>query len=343
MQHSKSFRIIWALDAFPEKKEDFTQAIQALKALSKMTAIEIIPTYIFNLTEFYGESERVIVNLPKNTLSELVTAARKTVESLLKPIKSITFRKPVIISHSNLTDSSNVLELEKFALKSKAALILLSTHGRKGMTRFLLGSFAESLILKTQIPTLIVNPKTKVSPNFKNILFSTDFSDESFQAFKIVCKLAKNLQGKIKIYHKLIDRISPVLAAGAPFLGGQYQVDPRSALKRKDTAKMKGEKYIKFAKKLKVTARLKLDDQGGSMSESIVKEAKTSNSNLLALISRSGRFSTTLIGSACRQVVRSAEVPVWIIHPAKRKTKSKRSLLKSRGKGSRIKPTILYS
>ena len=59
MSQKESFRVIWAVDAFPEKKEDFTQAHRLLKALSKGKTIEIVPTYVFNLTEFYGENDRL--------------------------------------------------------------------------------------------------------------------------------------------------------------------------------------------------------------------------------------------------------------------------------------------
>lgn len=47
-------------------------------------------------------------------------------------------------------------EIIKYVKKSEASMLILSSHGRTGLTRLLLGSVAEKLVRETPCPLLIV-------------------------------------------------------------------------------------------------------------------------------------------------------------------------------------------
>jgi nucleotide-binding universal stress UspA family protein len=50
-----------------------------------------------------------------------------------------------------------------YAESSQADLIAMSTHGRNGIGRFLLGSVAEKVIRSAKVPVLLVRPTSKAS------------------------------------------------------------------------------------------------------------------------------------------------------------------------------------
>jgi len=49
-------------------------------------------------------------------------------------------------------------EIVKFAQEAQADLIIIGTHGTKGLERVLMGSTAESVVKKASCPTLTFNP-----------------------------------------------------------------------------------------------------------------------------------------------------------------------------------------
>jgi nucleotide-binding universal stress UspA family protein len=61
-------------------------------------------------------------------------------------------------------------------------LIIMSTHGRTGFSRFLLGSVSEKVLRLSKVPVMVVENESDVG-EFKNILVTTDFSENATAAF----------------------------------------------------------------------------------------------------------------------------------------------------------------
>jgi nucleotide-binding universal stress UspA family protein len=55
-----------------------------------------------------------------------------------------------------------------YAEDTEADLIVMSTHGRSGMERWLLGSVAEKVVRGARMPVMLVRPKTGEKPAEKN-------------------------------------------------------------------------------------------------------------------------------------------------------------------------------
>ncbi len=63
------------------------------------------------------------------------------------------------VKPSVLTESSPAQAITRFAQGKNADLIIVGTHGRKGLTRMLMGSTAESLLRSSPCPVLVVKHK----------------------------------------------------------------------------------------------------------------------------------------------------------------------------------------
>lgn len=80
--------------------------------------------------------------------------------------------------------------------------VIMSSHGRTGFSRFLLGSVAEKVMRLAHTPVMIVENDSEVG-NFDNILVTTDFSDNAAEAYSHALEIAKQSKGKIDILHIL--------------------------------------------------------------------------------------------------------------------------------------------
>jgi nucleotide-binding universal stress UspA family protein len=66
-------------------------------------------------------------------------------------------------------------------LSEEFDMIVMTTHGRTGFTRFLLGSVAEKVLRLAHVPVMVVEDKSDIG-HFEKILVTTDFSQNSAAA-----------------------------------------------------------------------------------------------------------------------------------------------------------------
>lgn len=81
-------------------------------------------------------------------------------------------------------------------------IIVMSSHGRSGFSRFFLGSVSDKVLRTAHIPVLIVN-KEKQLKSLNRIMLATDFSEHSKEAFPIAQQIAKKTKATIELVHIL--------------------------------------------------------------------------------------------------------------------------------------------
>jgi nucleotide-binding universal stress UspA family protein len=196
------------------------------------------------------------------------------------------------------------------AKKANAEMIVASTQSKKGVTRFLFGSFAETLVLQSEIPVLLVSPKTAPARKFRHIFFPTDLTDKSRQVFEGAIALAIAHKAKLTLFHKVEYLNEYSVAAFVPPINQEYL---RSDLQRRK-AELTGLAEQARARGVKVD--IVLDSKVRSIVDSIVSAAKRGKADLIAMASQTGPVATALLGSVTRQLLRSATCPVWVVHPS---------------------------
>lgn len=86
-------------------------------------------------------------------------------------------------------------------------LITLGTHGRTGLKKALLGSFAEEVFRRSRVPVLMSGPATRVGVHsggrFRCVLFATDFNAVSSSAAPYAVSLAQENQAHLILLHVL--------------------------------------------------------------------------------------------------------------------------------------------
>lgn len=80
--------------------------------------------------------------------------------------------------------------------------IIMSSHGRTGFSRLLLGSVAEKVLRLAHTPVMIVENESEVG-NFERILLTTDFSENAAYAYPFAKIIAEKTGGTIDLIHVL--------------------------------------------------------------------------------------------------------------------------------------------
>ncbi len=105
--------------------------------------------------------------------------------------------------------------------KTDADLLVMGTHGRSGVSRFLMGSVAEEVFREATCPVLTIGPKVSAGASheaeFKEIVFASGFNPESLAA-PYALSLAQEFQARLTLVH-----VAPQVADAETDLGMHHR------------------------------------------------------------------------------------------------------------------------
>ena len=108
--------------------------------------------------------------------------------------------------HHSIVETGDIWEvLSALIEKYDIDLVVMGTHGRKGLQKMLLGSVAENVLRRATCPVLTVGPSVQLDAQraveMKSILFATDLSRPSDLAAAYAISLAQENQARLDIVH----------------------------------------------------------------------------------------------------------------------------------------------
>ena len=107
--------------------------------------------------------------------------------------------------HGRLLVGEPATRILDLADAEKPDLIVVGTHGAKGLKHFLLGSIAEEIFRHARCPVLTLGPKGRVDRGrertVKTILVPVDLSEESRQAVPVAAGIAADFQACVRFVH----------------------------------------------------------------------------------------------------------------------------------------------
>ena len=140
-------KIICALDLSEHSKTVVEYACMLAKAMNaSIVAVYAAPT----LTQYTG------FHVPPNTIDsfvgEIVSGAEKAMAQFVSEnFEGVETKAEVVVGYA----AEEILEI---AAKEEADLIVMGTHGRKGIDRILFGSVAERVVKNSHLPVLTIRP-----------------------------------------------------------------------------------------------------------------------------------------------------------------------------------------
>lgn len=183
-------------------------------------------------------------------------------------------------------------------------LVVMSSHGRTGFTRLILGSVCEKVLRSCETPVLILKEKSSLFP-VNRILLTTDFSDNSVYAFQPAADLAEITGAHIDLVHVVSHE--PLISKDK----GQYSGE--------DIAQKLENMADTYLGDLRAQVHTNWHSCKRSVHEEIAAIANSGDYQLvvMATIGRTG-LKYLMLGSTSSSVLRHANIPVLSIKPRNR-------------------------
>ena len=184
--------ILFATDFSPSSTTALPYAAAIARHFgAKLNLAYVIPTDAYDLMPA-AERDLALENMRRH-VEEQMAGLRGT--SLLKGLPH-----EVLIDHGNVWPMISVM-----VEKQEIDLIVIGTHGRRGVEKLLLGSTAEEILRCARTPLLMVGPENSVPPETEakpqRILYATDFSPESEPAMRFACSLSREYRAALFFLH----------------------------------------------------------------------------------------------------------------------------------------------
>ncbi len=298
-------KIFWAFDAFEDGLKTNIFVGETLASLNGKLKAEIHPVFCLG--------SDVAPVLLADTVEVMKKIGDDKMTVLLNKISIPGVYRPRVIVAPSFSQTQIVKHFISHAEKNGADLIAVGSHGRKGVNRAMLGSFAETLLLQSHLPVLVVGQNFDQIPRWDETLFPTDFSDDSSYAFHNALRLAKTLNAKVTLFHHLSPIVDPIIQSTIAPFGGVW-VSYRDGMKYLQEKKQESlDEWAKIAESQGIQVKTYLDTETTDTSEAILSYANKNNIGLIATGAQSGTLATTLFGAITRKVVRQAQCPVWVL------------------------------
>lgn len=195
-----------------------------------------------------------------------------------------------------------------YARENDIDLIVMGTHGRRGLGHLFLGSVAEEVVRLAPCPVLTIREREAAAPveSMKRILVPVDFSEHAEQALVYAKEMAAFYNARLQLLHIIEEFIPPTF----------YMTTGISTIRFSTELKIKThEAMIELLQKTKgpkVEADFHVIE--GNAAHDIADFAKEKNSDLI-VISTHGRtgLEHLLMGSVTEKIVRWAPCPVFTV------------------------------
>jgi len=202
--------------------------------------------------------------------------------------------------------------LEGYARRHDVDLIVMSTHGRTGISRLSLGSVTDSLIRHTAIPVLVVKPPTSylnphVSAAFRRIVVPLDGSTLAEQILPRVLSLARLEEAEITLLHVLVPQSysqNEIVDPNLPWWDKDISLAQAALLCVADRLRRNG---------VAVTSDIVI---GENVPSAIVDFASRQKADLIAIATHGrGGLTRMLRGSVADAVMHSAKISMLVLKP----------------------------
>lgn len=194
-----------------------------------------------------------------------------------------------------------IRELSRIVRQHHIDLAILSTHGRTGFKRLLMGSVAEELFRSLPCPVLTVGPniarRFDNQSEIKQILFPTDLSHESAAVFPYLAAMAAEYAARITLLHVVPteDRKRPATVDEVEGL--------RSAMQRM------------FSPQIDPRCAARFIVEAGDPAEQILAQARAEKVDLIGFgVRKAGEIITHFRNTVPYKVVLESECPVLTSH-----------------------------
>src|SRR5690242_12418350 len=263
------------------------------KAIARRYGSELYVTHVISPAEtalvppeYWGSSQQMI--------EEAVLRDMNRLDADLQGV-----HHKMMLEHGGVCQSISA-DIEKL----KIELVVMATHGREGLNRLIRGSVAEEVFRRVLCPVLTVGPRVTAQviggPEFRRILFATNFGPESLAAARYAVLLAQAFKTGLTLLNVMDEE------------DFEPPVDPQAILQNRMS---RLGKLIPADAELRREAEYRVEF--GNAAERILSVAAELNAGLIVLGAKSANghtgTATHLAAATAHTVVSHAKCPVMTV------------------------------
>ena len=240
-------------------------------------------------------AERIARTLDKKIELLHIVKSVDHINDATKRLADVTdeaYRKYGVKPSIQVLTGSIFSKISTYATESNANMVIMGTHGVKGIQRFT-GSFALKVILGSKVPFITVQDRPVSDEKFQNIVFPIDFRGENKEKLYWAIFLGKYFNSKVHLF--------------------KYPVNDPMLQKKVNT-------NLNFA--IRFLIQNNLDYQihnapAGVFAKETLKFAQEINSDLILIVTTKNlSFIDFILGTNEQYIVaNSAKIPVMVVNP----------------------------
>ena len=199
-------------------------------------------------------------------------------------------------------------EIKRAIEVARPEIVVMGTHGRRGVERWFMGSTTEKLLRHSPVPLITISAagEKQAAPRFQRILVTTDFSDGTPDALAYAFSVAQENESQISLLHVIHDVAADV--------SGKYRDSLIEGVHKQlnDLVPAEAKNWCDVNTRVDTGIPYRI----------ILRILEDEKIDLVVMnIHGKGMLDRALLGSTAERVVRVAPCPVMLIPPMKRKFK----------------------
>ncbi len=202
-------------------------------------------------------------------------------------------------------------EIDAFAVKGDYSVIVAGTHGESVAKDVLLGSVVHSLLQEARKPVLLIPFNVLAATEkercqvlcgdfFQHVLFATDFSDTSEEAFLYLRHIVENTKVEATLYH----------------VQDKARIEPHLKDKLEEFNRIDMERFERLEKDLAGAGAGKVQKviEYGRPAKLLVERANSGAYSMLVMGNQGrGYLAEAFLGRVANHIVHHADIPVLLV------------------------------
>lgn len=282
--------LIWAIDPVGTDTKPSPANVAAMVRWAREMGWEIQPVTV--ATPSAKDLERGLLGS--------INRFQAALDAFLKSYRLGKIRRGRVLVNEETSQAAAVAKFLRYAKREGGAAIAVSSHGRSGLDRLVLGSFAEKVLEISSIPVFFLNHRAPNKTTRRPIaFFPTDFSKESRTAYREFLTSAAGRKFKVILFHAIP---YPIPAAGmGVYLPDGYVED------QQNWATSEGLSWLEEAKAKGVKAEsvVRTGGVGSVNGDAVLEAAAEFGASAIVMTATGGALGRLLLGSVAYPVFRA--------------------------------------
>ncbi len=290
-------KVLWSLEPFHQNSLSLKGMHDLLRQLvGSLANIEIGFIVTRSEPELY-----LAYDIPQK--ARYTTYPRKLLKDVLQKAKITIDDKNLHVIDFDTTSNTAAVDRLLAVTKSRSAdLIALYTHARKGFRRFMLGSFAETIIHRSKTNLLLINPLAKPPEKIRRIIFAADFSQSTKKALQQSLEICQKLKADLTVFH----------VAEIIYEWSLDETDSQIHSYRKKVRRT-CEWIEKECKTFNVPCEVIVSTEIKPITDLVLNAANKAKADMIIVVAKVGPLAALMGGSITRQLIRSSTKPILVL------------------------------